>query len=297
MSRGFRMYLTGGACFALLLFNSVEAQDARKVNIDTHSLSFNSWGSGKPTVVIDVGIGESYRSWKQITDSVSTLTRVVAYDRAGYGQSEPGPMPRNCRQETIELRTLLEKAGVEPPYVLIGHSLGALNAQYFANQYPEIVAGIVLLDPPPLRWIFGNADFPELDAMAEQQTRSFFSMADSASGSPDSTSKAIAVLLQAVASEHKELFESSARLVSSITSFSNLPLTVIAAGKPNPAFGTSAVRFQKFWIDESKAVAQKSTHGRFLLIEESTHHIHRDFPQKVISEIKDILRSTRRGSK
>jgi pimeloyl-ACP methyl ester carboxylesterase len=206
-------------------------------------------------------------------------------------------MPRNCRQEVIELRNLLEKAGVEPPYVLVGHSLGGLNAQYFANQFPGIVAGVVLLDPPPLRWICGNAGFPELDTMAEQQTRSFVSMADSASRSPDSTAKAIAVLLRAVASEHKELFESSAQLVGAIKSFSDIPLTVIAAGKPNPAFGASAVRFQRFWIDDSKAIAQRSTHGRFLLIEESTHHIHRDFPQKVISEIKDMLTSIRRESK
>jgi pimeloyl-ACP methyl ester carboxylesterase len=291
------MFVKAGVRILPLLLSCALAQEVRKVNIGTHSLSFSSAGSGTPAVVIDVGIGESYRSWKQISDSISTYTRVVAYDRAGYGQSEPGPMPRNCQQEAIELRSLLQKADVEPPYVIVGHSLGALNAQYFANQFPGIVAGLVLLDPPPLRWISGNADFPDLDAMANQQTQSFFSMADSAGKSPDPAVKATASFLRAIGSEHKEMFGSGARLISLIKSFSDLPLTVIAGGKPNPAFGGSAVRFQRFWVEESKAVAQRSTHGRFLLIEESSHQIYREFPLTVISEVKNLLTSIRSTSR
>jgi pimeloyl-ACP methyl ester carboxylesterase len=294
-----RFAISVGILVYILMIVSANAlsENPKKVNIGTHSLSLFSAGSGKPTVVVDIGIGETYNSWKQIIDSISTHTRVVAYDRAGYGQSEPGPFPRNCRQEVFELRNLLEQAHEEPPYVLVGHSLGGLNAQYFANQFPKLVGGLVLLDPPPLQWITGKADFPELDTMAHQQTQSFLSMAESASKSPDAADKAKAALFRTIASEHKEMFGSSAQQVDSIKSFSNLPLTVIAAGKPNPAFGASAERFQRFWIDESKAITLRSTRGRFVLIEQSTHHIHRDFPQKVISEITDMLTSIRRELK
>ena len=297
MTTRFAMFRLVLVHIVLCISSCADAQDPGRVSVGTHSLSLVSAGNGSPTVVIDVGIGETYAGWRQIIDSVSSVTRVVAYDRAGYGQSEPGPMPRNSRQEAFELKTLLGNAGVEPPYILVGHSLGGLNAQCFASQFPGLVAGLVLLDPPPLAWISGRADFPDLDAMAHQQTQSFLSMAESAGGSPDPADRARAEFLRTIASEHEEMFASSAQQVDSIPSFSDLPLVVIAAGVPNTAFGASAVRFQSFWIEESKALARRSGQGRFLLIEESTHHIHRDFPQDVIASIKDIVTSVRRASK
>ncbi len=268
-------------------------QNPKKVNIDSHSLSMFSAGSGKPTVVIDVGFGESYNSWMQIIDSVSAYTRVIAYDRAGYGQSDPGPFPRDCQQEVIELNSMLERANVEPPYILVGHSLGGLNVQYFAYRFPGVVAGLVLLDPPPLNWLCGKAGFADLDTLANEQTQSFLSMAEQARTSPNPEDEVNAVYFETLASEHEEMFKSSAEQIAAIGSFSDLPLTVIASGKTNPRFGPLAERFQKFWVNESRAITLKSTRGRFLLLEESTHHIHRDFPQQVISEIKDILISIR----
>ena len=121
----------------------------RLVDLGTHSLHIRCVGRGAPAVVIDTGHGDEAYTWYAIQDQLAEETRVCTYDRAGYGRSEPGPMPRHSRQ-AAELKLLLENAGIEGPYLLVGHSLGGLNAQVFAGDYPDLVAGLVLVDPPPM---------------------------------------------------------------------------------------------------------------------------------------------------
>lgn len=77
---------------------------------------------------------------------LSKQTQVCAYDRAGYGWSEPGPAPRTTDQIVGELFDLLVEAAIPSPYVLVGHSFGGYNAQYFAKVYPRLTAGMVLVD-------------------------------------------------------------------------------------------------------------------------------------------------------
>ena len=139
------------------------------VDIGTHRLQMHLEGKGVPTVIIDAGLGDQLDKLKPLQERLARVTRVITYDRAGYGQSEPGPMPRHCGREAEELKALLEKASVPGPYVLVGHSLGALNTQVFASKYPDEVAGMVLLDPPPLSFLLGQA-YTNLRAMAEQMT-------------------------------------------------------------------------------------------------------------------------------
>ena len=265
----------------------------RQVDIGTHSLYVHAVGKGTPVVVIDVGVGESYENWQPIQDALARVTRVFAYDRAGYGQSEVGPMPRHAKQEARELRLLLEKAGVKGPYLLVGHSLGGLNMQVFAAEYPDDVAGMVLLDPPPLRWIMGGEAFPELTDLFEKQTQELSTTAQAMSQSADPQEKAKAVFLKAVASEHEELFGETARQVAAIGSFGDLPLTVIASGSPNPLFGPTAEKYQRFWIEESRKLAGKSTRGKFALIEESGHQLHKDAPDKVLEAIRQMITESR----
>jgi pimeloyl-ACP methyl ester carboxylesterase len=119
-----------------------------------------------------------------LQDRLARFTRVVTYNRAGYGRSEPGPLPRDSGREADELKTLLERASVKGPYVLVGHSLGALNVQVFAARYPDLVAGLVLLDPPPLSFILGQ-EYGKLGAMAEKMTAEWQGIADAAAKSAD----------------------------------------------------------------------------------------------------------------
>jgi pimeloyl-ACP methyl ester carboxylesterase len=84
--------------------------------------------------------------WAWVQPEVAKTTRVCAYDRAGRAWSEPSPQPPDLTQPVRDLHTLLQNANIGGPYVLVGHSIGGLYVRQFAADYPDEVAGIVLLD-------------------------------------------------------------------------------------------------------------------------------------------------------
>jgi pimeloyl-ACP methyl ester carboxylesterase len=116
------------------------------VDVGGYSLHIDCVGQGSPTVVLDAGSGGMSAQWVRVQREVSGTTRVCAYDRAGMGWSEMGPEPRDAEQISGELHTLLGKAGIEEPYVLVGHSFGGMYMQTYAARYPEEVAGVGLVD-------------------------------------------------------------------------------------------------------------------------------------------------------
>ena len=118
----------------------------KMVDVGGHSLHINCVGEGSPTVILDGGTGEMSANWGLVQREVSDTTRVCAYDRAGMGWSEMGPEPRDATQITGELHALLEGAGIEGPYVMVGHSFGGLYMQSYAARYPEEVAGVGLIE-------------------------------------------------------------------------------------------------------------------------------------------------------
>src|SRR5215216_1386709 len=116
------------------------------VDVGDHSLHINCVGQGSPTVILEAANLGMSAHWVRVQRQVAETTRVCAYDRAGMGWSESGPEPRDARQISGELHTLLSKAGIEGPYVLVGHSYGGLYARMYAARYSEEVAGVVLVD-------------------------------------------------------------------------------------------------------------------------------------------------------
>src|ERR687894_128131 len=116
------------------------------VDVGGHGLHINCAGRGGPTVVLDAGSGGFSGQWVRVQREVSDTTRACAYDRAGMGWSEMGPEPRDAKQISSELHTLLKGAGTEGPYVLVGHSYGGLYTQMYAARYPNHVAGVALVD-------------------------------------------------------------------------------------------------------------------------------------------------------
>ena len=122
------------------------------IDLGTHRLHLLSAGAGPP-VVFDAALGASCLSWTFVQPRVARFAQALTYDRAGFGWSEAGPLPRTIGRIAGELRALLAAAGVPAPYILVGHSFGALTVRLIAQQHPDEIAGMVLLDPPdPLDW-------------------------------------------------------------------------------------------------------------------------------------------------
>lgn len=123
------------------------------VDVGGYRLHLNPSGEGRPTVILDAGMISFSSNWAWVQPEVARVTRVVAYDRAGLGWSDPGPKPRDVGQSAAELQTALGKLGIEGPHVLVGHSYGGLVTRAFAAAHPDAVAGMVLVDAShPDQW-------------------------------------------------------------------------------------------------------------------------------------------------
>jgi len=289
------MKMLGLVLLAPLLVSCADGvgdQIHRTVDVGTHSLHAVVMGEGTPPVVIEAGIGALSDEYSELAGRLAAHTTVVTYDRAGYGPSEPGPLPRDSRREAEELRTLLDGLSVPGPYVLVGHSLGGLNAQVYAALHPEDLVGMVLLDPPPLGFIMGE-EYGELVAMAEGMTEEWQGIADRGAHSQNEGERAEAGFFGMLASEHREMFGASARQASSIASFGELPLVVIASGVPNPLFGDVAAAYQEYWASESRDLSARSSRGEFVLVDDSTHRLHDDAADLVAETIVSLVRSAR----
>jgi pimeloyl-ACP methyl ester carboxylesterase len=126
----------------------------RLVDIGGFRLHLNCAGAGAPPVILDAALGGSSVSWSLVQPEAARFAHVCSYDRGGFGWSDPGPMPRTAGRLADELRALLERAAIEPPYLLVGHSFGGLVMRIFASRYRADTAALLLVDPAhPEDWV------------------------------------------------------------------------------------------------------------------------------------------------
>jgi pimeloyl-ACP methyl ester carboxylesterase len=104
-------------------------------------------GAGSPTVLLEPGFGATAAAWYKVQPALAKVTRVCAYDRAGSGFSDPGPLPRDGAAIARDLDETLAAARIAGPFVVVGHSAGGLYARLFAARRRGQVVGLVLLDP------------------------------------------------------------------------------------------------------------------------------------------------------
>lgn len=147
-------------CLAGSLYEKTARQEELKkvqapgmiVNIGGRSLHILCQGvkqPGKPTVILEAGAGGWSLHWYSFVQQAAQFARVCAYDRAGFGWSDPGPAPRDGLHIASDLNSLLSAAGETGPYLLVGASRGAQYIRLFRDAYPRVVMGMVLVDGEP----------------------------------------------------------------------------------------------------------------------------------------------------
>src|SRR6266700_1085285 len=157
---------------------STTAMPGHLVDVGGRRLYVHCTGSGSPTVVLVSGLAETSVYWGGwIAPVAAQNTTVCAYDRAGQGWSDPPASPQDGEAVATDLHTLLGHAQIPGPYVLVGHSTGGAYARVFAARYPDLVAGMVLLDSQPNEVFTGVPGFPSFYNMIRPASALFPSLA------------------------------------------------------------------------------------------------------------------------
>lgn len=138
-------------------------------------------GQGSPTIVLQAGLGDNKSAWNPVIDDLARHHQVIALDRPGHANNPATDAPRDPCTIAAEQRAMLQAAGVAPPYLLIGHSLGGAYEFVYAKLYPQDVAGFVLLDPTPLHhWENIQRDAPSAATLLKVMRTVAFSKTDTA---------------------------------------------------------------------------------------------------------------------
>ena len=118
------------------------------VNIGDYSMHLYCTGdpAARPVVVVSPGSGSSVPQWALVQPEVAKFARICVYDRLGVGWSFGTPEGQTYQEEAEDVHTLVQKAGIQGPYVLVGHSYGGAVMQTYAGLYPQEVAGMVMVD-------------------------------------------------------------------------------------------------------------------------------------------------------
>jgi pimeloyl-ACP methyl ester carboxylesterase len=220
-----------------------------------------------PTVVLDYGLGSAVGVWNEVFPALSRFARVVAYDRAGYAKSEPGPEPRSFESNARDLHALLHRANIAPPYVLVGHSLGGANMRAFAHLYKDEVAGLVLIDPISAT-LFTSATQQDLArAQAEQEA----ALQNDSAGAQGEW--------KFVKDEVKNNFPQ----LNSFGAPPDVPMAVLIAGRDRPP------HWVKSLLSEYGTWVAEASEAGLIVTPESGHAIQLDDPKLVISAIRRVV--------
>jgi pimeloyl-ACP methyl ester carboxylesterase len=144
--------------------------------VNGHRLYLNCAGAGTPTIVLFNGLGERTPSWAWVQRTLASTTRTCVFDRAGQGWSGAAPGHQDGHQLASDLHGLLQAAHIAAPYVLAGHSTGGTYALVYAEQYPQQVAGLALIDSAT-PYQFDLPDYPGFYSMFRRASALFPSLA------------------------------------------------------------------------------------------------------------------------
>jgi len=280
------------------------APPGKMIDVGGFRMQLYCVGDGTPSVILDSGLSDTWLHWYKVQPQVAQFTRVCSYDRAGLGWSEPSPRPRTSRVIAEELHTLLGKAGVHPPFVLVGHSFGGLNVRMYASLYPSDVVGMVLVDAchPEQNQRLPNVRNPWLEAMLWQKRLMPFGIPrllgwcgqGMAEVQPAFRSFDCTVQQKAGWFAEEASFSESLRQVGATRSLGAMPLMVLShdPGTQQPDFEQRR-SFEMTWAQMQEELAQLSSRSSRRIAAGSGHQIHRERPDVVIGAIRDVVAQCR----
>jgi pimeloyl-ACP methyl ester carboxylesterase len=301
------------------------------IDVDGRRLHLHRTGAGSPSIVLDAALGASSLSWSLVQPELATLSRVCSYDRAGFGWSDAGPMPRTAGRIADELRTLLDRAGVPPPFLFVGHSFGGLVAQIFVHRFRSETAGMVLVDPAHAEdWVrpapkeyvlidrgvhlcrygaraarlglarvvtmlvgFGQLSLAR--GLVKAASRGALSRQDEAILAPVWKLPPEVRAPLAYFWSKPRFFEALGSQIESISVSAAQVLDATANGFGDlPLITISSTNPSEYRVRQQDALAALSTRGRHIRASNSGHWIPLDQPDVVIEAVKDILRVLRK---
>jgi pimeloyl-ACP methyl ester carboxylesterase len=279
----------------------------RLVDVGGHKMHLDCEGQGAPTVVLESGLWDDSIVWHNVQPEIAKLTRVCSYDRAGLGYSDPRPdQVPDSRNIAQNLHMLLAKAGVSPPYVLVGHSLGGIHIRVYENLYPSDVVGMVLVDS-------GHPDQedrlpPEMNKI---QSRLYLKSKLWGLAVPLGIPRLLGACgvtvechWQTVKAREAEVHAigASADEARHTGSLDSMPLLVVSR---DPEKGAApgliplevSHRFEEQWVQMQEELARLSTNGSRVVAIGSTHYVQIDRGDVVIAAIRRVLDAARSTSK
>jgi pimeloyl-ACP methyl ester carboxylesterase len=256
-----------------------------------------------PAIVIEQGAGEPAILWRSLQQQAASFARVCLYDRAGYGWSPPAPAPQGVEERAADLRRLLDAGGVAGPYILVAHSYGGLVVQSFARQFPELVAGMVMVDAIDARMAAhpdylaligkGRVFLPVMRAAASVGLMRLAGLMGGDDEAPvDAEAQAMAgaqaarpSFFRAIAGDLASIREAARDSDAATQSLGDLPLTVITHGKPFPG---PFAGIEALWRPGQEAIAALSSRGRLVVAANSNHMVHMDEPELVLAALREM---------
>jgi pimeloyl-ACP methyl ester carboxylesterase len=263
--------------------------------------------TGRPTVILEAGMASFSSNWYWVQTELAAETRVVSYDRAGLGWSDPAPEAQDAYASATDLHLALETAGISGPFVVAGHSYGGLVVRAFTDLYPDEVVGMVLVDGShPDQWSHMPASKNgRLNAKMNKITGwlsrlgvvRLFGLAGSLGrGLPEQQ----AAELEAILNQPQSWATSSATLaiwheqtrpsINQARSLDNLPLIVLGVTE-QPLFGDVLTSLQA----ELPAL---STNSVRIIVEGATHEgliAEKQHAQVVAATIRQVLEAAETG--
>ena len=275
------------------------------VDVEGHQVHLACEGVGGPTVILEAGAPGISLTWASIAPEIAKFARVCAYDRAGYGWSETASSPRTSDNIVRELRLLLRNAGIEPPYVLVGHSFGGLVVQLYAARFPDEVAGMVLVDSSHPDQGLRTEEVDSLNTLGlglrllAPVGIPRLLMPPIPAGSPESRDSSVRMMeeellrttrsMRALGSELTGLRESLSEVAANFPDLGHKPLTVLTQGRQGQ-------RPLEFWHEMQEKLTKISVSSEWQVAENAGHFIHQDQPELVVDAIRRVVDSVRSGT-